>query len=69
MEIEDFIRRIVAEIEAAEAEGVTDPDAIAERFNAMGLTTRKGRGWNRATVSKFLSSPGAKRHRGRGAGG
>ncbi len=39
------------------------PQDIAEHFNAIGLTTRKGRGWTCATVAKFLSSPGAKRYR------
>ncbi len=62
-EIEAFVRRIVGEIEAAEAAGITEPHAIAEHFNATGITTRKGRGWNGATVAKFLSSPGAKRYR------
>lgn len=61
--IEAFVRHIVAEVEAAEAEGIVEPGAIAERFNAIGLTTRKGRRWNRATMTKFLSSPGAKRYR------
>ena len=62
-EIEAFVRRIVAEVETAEAAGMTTPQAIAEHFNAIGLTTRKGRGWTGATVAKFLSSPGAKRYR------
>ena len=66
-EIEGFVRRIVAEIEAAEAAGVRTPHAIAAHFNAKGLTTRKGRHWNEATVAKFLSSPGAKRYRTGGA--
>lgn len=63
------MRRIVAEVEAAEAAGITTPQAIAEHFNAIGLTTRKGRGWTGATVAKFLSSPGAKRYRTSGKGG
>lgn len=62
-EIEAFIRRIVAEILAAERAGVADPDAIADWLNAKGVTTRKGRGWTAATVRKFLSSPGARRFR------
>jgi hypothetical protein len=62
-EIEAFVRRIVAKIEAAEAAGLTEPQAIAEHFNATGITTRKGRGWNGVTVAKFLSSPGARRYR------
>jgi hypothetical protein len=35
-------------------------EAIAEHFNAKGVTTRKGRRWTGATVVKFLGSPGAK---------
>lgn len=62
-EIEDFVRRIVREVMDAEDKGITTPEAIADHFNARGLTTRKGRQWNRATVAKFLSSPGAKRYR------
>ncbi len=57
------MRHIVAEIEAAEAAGMRTPQAIAEHFNAKGLTTRKGRRWTGATLAKFLSSPGAKRYR------
>ena len=68
-EIEAFVRRLVAEVEAAEAAGMTAPQAIAEHFNAQGLTTRKGRRWTGATVAKFLSSPGAKRYRSGGQGG
>jgi hypothetical protein len=67
-EIEAFVRRIVAEVEAAEAAGIKSPEAIAEHFNAIGLTTRKGRGWTGATVAKFLSSPGAGRYRAGGKG-
>ena len=33
-EIEVFVRHIVAEVEAAEAAGMTTPQAIAEHFNA-----------------------------------
>ena len=62
-DIEDFVRRIVVEIEAAESAGKRSPEAIAEHFNAKGLTTRKGRRWTGATMAKFLSSPGAKRYR------
>lgn len=62
-EIEAFVRAIVREVEAAEAEGVTTPEALADRFNAKGLTTRKGRRWNAATMRKFLASPGAQRFR------
>ena len=62
-EIEAFVRRLVAEVEAAEASGITAPEAMARHFNAKGLTTRKGRRWNAASVAKFLGSPGAKRYR------
>ncbi len=68
-EIEAFVRRLVAEVEAAEAAGMTSPEAIAEHFNAQGITTRKGRRWTGATVAKFLSSQGAKRYRSGGHGG
>ena len=61
-EIEAFVRRLVAEIEAAEAAGMTAPQAIAEHFNAKGLTPRNGRRRTGATVAKFLSSPGAIGH-------
>lgn len=59
------MQRLVVEIEAAEAAGLTAPQAIADHFNASGITTRKGRNWNRASVEKFLSSPGAARYRSR----
>ena len=62
-DIEAFMRAVVAEIEAAEAAGIETPDALAADFNAKGLTTRKGRSWNAATMEKFLASPGAKRLR------
>ena len=58
-EIEAFMRRLVVEVEAAEAAGMTAPPAIADHFNTKGITTRKGRRWTGATVAKFLSSPGA----------
>ena len=61
-EIEAFVRHLVVEVEAAEAAGMTAPQAIADYFNAKGVTTRKGRRWTGATVAKFLSSPGAKRY-------
>ena len=67
-EIEEFVRHIVAAAEAAEAAGLTTPQAIAEHFNATGLTTRKGRRWTGETVAKFLGSPGAKRYRTGGNG-
>ena len=57
------MRRVVAEVEAAEAAGIKTPQAIAKHFNAKGLTTRKGRRWTGETVAKFLSSLGAKRYR------
>ncbi len=62
-EIEAFVRHLVVEVEAAEAAGITVPQAIADHFNAKGVTTRKGRRWTGATMAKFLSSPGAKRYR------
>ena len=62
-EIEAFVRHLVVEVEAAEAAGMTAPQAIADLFNTKGVTTRKGRRWTGATVAKFLSSPGAKRYR------
>ena len=63
-EIERFVRHLVVEVEAAEATGMTAPQAaIADHFSAKGVTTRKGRRWTSATVAKFLSSPGAKRYR------
>ncbi len=67
-EIEAFVRGLVAEVEAAAAAGMTAPQAIAEHFNAQGITTRKGRHWTGATVAKFLSSPGVKRTRSSGQG-
>ncbi len=68
-DIEAFVRHIVAEVEAAEAAGMTAPQAIADHFNTKGVTTRKGRRWTGATVAKFLSSPGAKRYRSGGKSG
>jgi hypothetical protein len=62
-DIEAFLRRLVVAIEAAEAAGITTPDAIAERLNARGITTRKGRRWTAATAAKFLNSAGARRYR------
>ena len=61
-QIEAFVRRFVVEVEAAEAAGMTAPQAIADHFNAKGVTNRKGRRWTGVTVAKFLSSPGAKRY-------
>jgi SAM-dependent methyltransferase len=68
-EVEAFVRHLVVEVEAAEAAGMTAPQAIADHFNAKGVTTRKGRRWTGATVAKFLSSPGAKRYRSGGKAG
>ena len=48
-EIEAFVRRLVVEVEAAEAAGMTAHQAIADHFNAKGVTTRKGRHWTGAT--------------------
>ena len=57
------MRHLVGEVEAAEAAGMTAPEAIADHFNAKGVTTRKGRRWTGATMAKFLTSPGANRYR------
>ena len=62
-QIEAFVRHLVVKIEAAEAAGIFAPQAIADHFNAKGITTRKGRRWTGATMAKFLGSPGAKRYR------
>ena len=62
-QIEGFVRRLVLEVEAAEAAGITAPQAVADYFNAKGVTTRRGRHWTGATMAKFLGSPGAQRHR------
>ena len=67
-EIEDFVRHILVEIEAAELAGITGGKAIADHLNAKGVTTRKGRYWIGATVAKFLSNPGAGRYRSDGEG-
>ncbi len=68
-EIEAFVRGLVAEVEAAEAAGLTAPQAIAEHLNDKGVTTRKGRRWTGASLAKFLGSPGAERYRSAGQGG
>ena len=39
-EIEAFVQHLVVEVEAAEAAGMTAPQAIADHFNAKGVTTR-----------------------------
>ena len=62
-EIEAFVRHLVGEVEAAEAAGMLAPQALADHFNAKGVTTRKGRRWTGGTMAKFLGSPGAKRYR------
>lgn len=68
-DIEAFVRGLVREIETAEAVGMTAPEAIAEHFNAKGITTRKGRRWTGAAAAKFLGSRGARRYRSGGEGG
>lgn len=62
-DIEEFMRSVVRDIEAAESIGITAPADLADHFNARGLTTRKGRPWSAATMTKFLSSPAAQRLR------
>ncbi len=42
-EIEAFVRYLIVEVEAAEAAGLTAPQAIADHFNAKGVTARRGR--------------------------
>ncbi len=61
-DIEAFLRRIAAEVRAANAAGARTHDAVAAHLNDAGLTTRKGRAWTGAIVEKFLSSPAAQRH-------
>ncbi len=68
-EIEAFVRHLIVEVEAAEAAEMVAPQAIADHFNAKGVTTRKGRRWTGATVATCLSSPGAKRYRSGGKAG
>jgi hypothetical protein len=65
-QIEAVVRCFVVKVEAAEATGTTAPQAIADHFNAKGVTTRKGRRWTGVTVAKFLGSPSAKRYRSAG---
>ena len=62
-QIEAFVRHLVGEVEAAEAAGMIAPQAIADHFNAKGVTTRKGRRWTGVMVAKFFGSPSAKRYR------
>ena len=62
-QIEAFVRHLVGEVVPPDVPGLTAPHAIADHFNAKGVTTRKGRCWTGATVTKFLGSPGAKRYR------
>ncbi len=62
-DIEAFVRHLVGEMAAAEAAGITAPQAIAEHLNARGITTRKGRRWTGTIVAKFLRSKGAERYR------
>ena len=68
-EIEAFVRHLVAQVEAAKAAGIFAPQAIADHFNANGVTTRKGRRWTGTTVAKFLGSSGVKRYRSGGTAG
>jgi hypothetical protein len=68
-EIETFVRHLIVEVEAAEAAGMTAPQAIADHFNAKGVTARKGRRWTGATVAKFLGRPRAKCYRSGGKAG
>ena len=56
-EIEAFVRRIIAEIEAVKAAGTTGARAIADHLNAKGVTSRRGRHWTGATIAKFLRQP------------
>lgn len=59
---ESFVRRLIAQIERERAGGAITSQRIAERLNARGITTRKGRPWTAASVLKFLKSPGARRY-------
>ena len=61
-DIDAFVRRIAADVRAAETARVQTHDAIAAHLNGAGLTTRNGRPWTGAIVEKFLSSPAAQRH-------
>jgi len=61
-DIDAFLRRIAAEIRAADPAGEMTHGAIAAHLNGAGLTTRKGRPWTGATVEKFLSSPAAQKY-------
>ncbi len=40
-EIEAFVRHLVVEVEAAEAAGMTAPQAIADHFNAKRVSTSR----------------------------
>ncbi len=62
-EIDAFIRRLVADIDAAAIAGITAPQEIADHLNGKGVTSRKGRRWSAESVAKFLDSPGARRYR------
>jgi hypothetical protein len=65
---EAYIRRLVATVEAAEAAGISTPQALADLLNDQGVTSRKGRPWTAITMERFLNSPGAERYRSGGAG-
>ncbi len=60
-EIEAFVRHLIVEVEAAEAAGMTAPQAIADHFNAKGVTTRKAgagpaRLWPNSSAGRALSA-------------
>ena len=55
--VDVFVRRVLAEIEAALAAGAIDAESIADALNARGSTSRAGRQWTAATINKLLSSP------------
>ncbi len=61
-DIDAFLRRIAAEVRAADPAGEMPHDAMAAHLNDAGLTTRQGRPWTGAIVEKFLSSPAAQKH-------
>ena len=58
-DIDSFVRHLVVEVELPPRRpGMTAPQAIADHFNAMGVTTRKGRRWTGATVGQISQQPG-----------
>ena len=60
-ENETLFRNLIVEVEAAAVAGMITPQAIADHFNANGITNRKGRRWTSMNVAKFLNSPGVER--------